>query len=305
MLRDRPLRSTVKRLARATGNEVFPRTGYDLVKRHFYSPLPDLAHLPSDLWERPSALLGVDLRLDAALALLEGPLAPFLDEFRPSVQPRAARNRFYIENGTYESVDAETLYATLRYANPARVVELGSGSSSHVIDAARHRNAAEGADFEHRIFDPFPWHASRLGPVEGAQVSPVPAQEVALDEFDALSSGDVLFVDTSHTVKTGGDVPHIILNVLPRLSQGTLVHFHDIFLPYEYPQAWVMDARRAFGEQYMLQAFLAFNRDFEVVFPAHAVARSAPGVVRGLVPSFGPAVAPGAFWIRRTTEPQR
>ena len=91
----------------------------------------------------------------------------------------------------------------------------------------------------------------------------------------------------------------IVLDLLPLVAPGVLVHFHDIFLPYEYPSAWVLEERRAWAEQYLLQAFLAFNAAFEVVFPAYAVVRAAPDAVAQAIPSFSAAVMPGAFWIRR------
>jgi hypothetical protein len=110
----------------------------------------------------------------------------------------------------------------------------------------------------------------------------------------------VLFVDTTHTVRTGGDVTHIVLDILPRLVAGVVVHFHDIFLPYEYPEDWVIGRRLAWGEQYLLQAFLAFNDAFEILVPNHATARGAPDALGSLVSSFDPdVVRPGGFWIRR------
>lgn len=230
------------------------------------------------------------------MALLED-LGPHLAEFR---QALVEEKGFRLDNGTYESVDAETLYGTLRHVKPARVVELGSGTSSHIIAAALQRNEVEGRASEYRAFDPYPWEATELGPAEGVQVAPLGATEVPLETFHSLESGDVLFVDTTHTVKTGGDVPHLFSRVVPILAPGVLVHFHDIFLPYEYPRDWVVDKRLAWAEQYLLQAFLAFNAAFEVALPVHALARSRPGDVRRLIPSFRPeAVNPGAFWIRR------
>lgn len=253
-------RGRARRVARAGLERAADGAGFDLVKRHFDSPLPELETLPSDLWKHPSTLLGVDLRLEHARRFLEHDLSPFLAEFRPPLQTTDEGGEFYIRNGTYESVDAESLYAILRYAQPARVIELGSGSSSHVIEAARQVNAGKGTSFEHKIFDPFPWQATGLGPVRGAVVHEISATRVDLKEFDALASGDVLFVDTAHSVKTGGAVTHIILDVLPRLASGVLVHFHDVFLPYEYPRHWVVEERRAYAEQYLLHAFLAFTR---------------------------------------------
>ena len=99
--------------------------------------------------------------------------------------------------------------------------------------------------------------------------------------------------------RIGGDVVHIVLDMLPRVASGVLVHFHDIFLPYEYPREWILGRRYAWAEQYMVQAFLAFNPTYEVVFPAQAVARAAPELVREVVPSYEDGVNPGAFWIRR------
>jgi hypothetical protein len=270
-----------KSLLRRAAREGLRRRGYDVIARTHESPLPDVARLPADTW-RPSELVGVDLRLAEAWALVEGELARFIAEFPAD---------FDLRNGTYESVDAETLYAMLRWARPPRVIELGSGASTHLIHAAGVR--------EHRIFDPYPWTATPLGPVEGVPVRPLRAEDIPLSQFAELQAGDVLFVDTTHTVKTGGDVPRIILEVFPRLASGVLVHVHDIFLPHDYPRTWVVDMRRAYAEQYLLHAFLAFNDAFEVLLPAHALATSDPDRLRRVIPSFGPGLAPGAFWMRR------
>jgi hypothetical protein len=272
------------------------RTGHDLVGRDYSSPLPDVGALPVSA--EPSDVRGVDLRLDAAVELL-AELAPYLAEFRAPLDGPSPESGFFVRNGAYESVDAEVLYAIIRRFKPARVVELGSGASSHVIWAAHEANRHDARAFEHRIFDPYPFEANPLGPVDGPSIGQVRAERIDDAEITALRRDDVLFVDTTHTVKTGGDVTRIVLDLLPQVEPGVLVHFHDIFLPYEYPRAWVVDQRRAYAEQYLLQAFLAFNDSFEVVFPAHAVARAFPELVSAAIPSFGPGVAPGAFWIRR------
>lgn len=275
------------------------RTGHELVPRNYYSPLPDRDALNLDLWRGPRRLDGVDLRLDAAVDLLEE-LAPLIEEFDPPTERPTSESRFYVENGGYGTVDAEVLYALLRHFQPARVIELGSGASSHVIAAAARANAAADRGFEHLIFDPFPFEANPIGPVNGPAVHPIRAEDLDEGVVSGLASGDVLFVDTTHTVKTGGDVTRIVLEFLPRLAPGVLVHLHDIFLPYEYPRGWVLDERRAYAEQYLLQAFLAFNPAYEVVFPAYAVARAVPELLASVVPSFRQGAAPGAFWIRRT-----
>ncbi len=298
----------LRRLAEDTARRALEPAGYQLTRRHFYSPIPIVEELPSSLWDGPSELPGVDLHVEDALALLNGPLLPYLAEFHPPLHPTQPGGLsssthpgdFWLHNNSYESVDAETLYAILRHLKPARVHELGSGASSHVIHLAALANAREDSPLEHTVFDPFPYTASPMGPVLSATTHPIRAENLDPARFAALRAGDVLFVDTTHTVRTGGDVAHIFLEILPRLAAGVTVHVHDVFLPYEYPREWVVEERRAWAEQYLLQAFLAFNRDFEVVLPNYALARAAPDVLKRLIPSFDPyTVRPGGFWIRR------
>ncbi len=243
---------------------------------------------------------GVDLAIDDAIELLTGHLAPYIREFeRPADRPG-----YTFASGLYSIVDAEVLYAVVRWLKPRRLVELGSGASSHFIQMAARRNARDGSTLEHRIFDPYPFTASALGRVEGPIVSNVGAEQ--LDPAlvaDLLAGGDILFVDTTHTVKTGGDVDHIFSAIIPRLAPGVWVHVHDVFLPYEYPRVWVVDDRRLWAEQYLLHSFLAFNRAFRVRLPAMAVSRTVPEAVAELVPGFSLGARPGAFWMERVESP--
>jgi len=273
-------------------------SGFELVRRHYYSPFPDIDALPGSIWSEPAEMPGVDLRIDAAVSLLQRDLQRYLDEFRPP-QKQERPGQFHLDNGSYGSVDAEILYAMVRHAKPKRLFELGSGASSHVIAAAALVNASEGRPLEHEVFDPYPFTASPLGAASGPTVRAMRAEDIDAAEMQRLGPGDILFVDTTHTVKTGGDVTHIFLQLIPRLARGTWVHVHDIFLPYEYPRRWVTELRLAWAEQYLLQAFLAFNPAFQVVLPAHALARETPDVLSAAIPSFGAGTEPGAFWMRR------
>jgi hypothetical protein len=268
--------------------------GYEISRRSFYSPLPDRGQLPHDLWDEANPMLGVRFDIEEQFEFLEQALSQHVPQFTARCEDPSTG--FKLWNGTYESVDAETLYAIVRHAHPRLVVEVGSGSSSHVIAMALEDNEDQA---RYRVFDPYPWAASRLTARTDVQVSAQGACDIPMHEFEALSAGDILFIDTTHTVKTGGDVTHLFLNVLPRLKPGVLVHVHDIFLPWEYRREWVLDQSRAFAEQYLLQAFLAFNTDFEVMLGTHALARSNPRRLHRSIPSFRPGVAPGAFWFTR------
>ena len=271
------------------------RVGLQVVVKSFYSPIPDLRSLPPEAWERKSGLAGIDFDLDRQLDFLEHELAPFVSEFHAAAPTAADGYRF--DNDSYGPVDAETLYAMVRRSKPARIVELGSGFTTLVLGRAALANGAQGARPELRVFDPYPGVA---GPETAGVTSfeRLPAQEVPLDLFAELREGDVLVVDTTHTVKLGGDVNRIVLDVVPRLGSGVLVHFHDIFLPWEYPRTWLERYGLFWTEQYLLQAFLSGNDRFRVVCALYALARAHPDALARIFPSWSDGVAPGAFWIR-------
>jgi hypothetical protein len=290
---------TVPRLGRlAFARYIAESRGYELVRRHFYSPLPDLPELPESLWVESRPMVGVDLRTDSAIALIEEQLAPYIQEF----DPPSARPGYQFCRSSYGPGDAEILYALIRHLQPSLVVELGSGASSHFIHAGLDRNGRG----EHHVYDPYPFTVAScraLGPLEGVVVHRERSERLETAEIaNSLNAGDVLFVDTTHTVKTGGDVDRIFLDLLPRLAPGVWVHVHDIFLPYEYPRAWVVDERRAWGEQYLLQALLVFNDKFQVEIPLYAIACAHAQRLMAVVPSFSPRIAPGAFWVSRVVQ---
>jgi len=270
------------------------RSGLRVLDGSFYDPVPDLDVLGNAVFDRVSALPGIELDPAAQLAFAQAELARFTTEFGPGPP------RWHERNSYYETGDAEIAYAMVRHLRPARVVELGSGFSTMVLAHALERNRAEGTPARLAAFNPYP-PQSLAGGVEGLDLhAPVAAQDVPEQEFAALAAGDVLFVDTSHTVKLGGDVNRIVLEVLPELAANVVVHFHDIWLPYEYHPTLVREMRMYWNEQYLLQAFLSMNPGYEVLFATRAVAAGHPDAFRRLVPGFDEReLYPSSFWIRR------
>jgi hypothetical protein len=291
-------RSRIAVSAYAALRHGFERIGLQVVAKTFYSPIPDLASIPESVWERRDPLAGIDFQLERQLTVLEEELAPFIRGFDAPVHGRAERGtEYYFDNPSYGPVDAETLYAFVRRTKPERVVELGSGFSTLILSRAALANAKEGAAPHLTVCDPFPGVAGPETPGV-TRFEAVAAQEVPIEFFDELSSGDILVVDTTHVVRLGGDVNRIVLDVLPRLGPGILVHFHDIFLPWEYPRVWLERFGLFWTEQYLLQAFLSFNTRYEIVAALHALAREYPNRLARIYPSWREEVSPGAFWIR-------
>ena len=205
---------------------------------------------------------GVDRSVEGQLNMFYR-LKQFYGEQPFSAEPSAVR-RYYFENEYYSYSDAIFLFCMIRFAQPKRIIEIGSGFSSFAMLDTNE------LFFDGRIrltfIEP---HGDRLrsrlkdNDLGVAEIISRRVQDVELARFDELGAGDILFVDSSHVSKAGSDVNHILFEILPRLSQGVLVHFHDMFYPFEYPQDWF--ARGDFwNEDYILRAFLQYNSAFKI-----------------------------------------
>jgi hypothetical protein len=270
---------------------------------HFYSPVPDIADLRArSVWASRSALPGVAFGAQAQTRRLAEMGRRFGAECDWPAQARGDGG-FHTENAAFSFGCAAGTHCMIRSLKPARVIEVGSGWSTMVIAAALDRNAAEsGSRATHVVIDPYPSEATF-----GRTNLEVMRERVELCRpavFDTLGQNDILFIDSGHTVRIGGDVNFLYLDVLPRLAKGVTVHAHDIPMPYEYPESYATNPRfRVFWtESYLLQAFLACNRDFEVLLAMNYLQREHGKVFGAAFPKFDPAshrqVAAG-FWMRR------
>lgn len=293
------LQGGIRRLARRLGWHLVPASGYDIARRDYYSPLPDFDALPSEVWERVSPLHGIEFDVGAQFAWAEEHLGRYAREFQPPERGDLSAPEFFLFNWSFQAADAELLYAMVRHAKPARIIELGSGFSTLVMAQAAVANRREGTATQMDAFNPYPPANLAGRQIEGLSAQhQVAAQDVAMSEFESLSAGDVLFVDTTHTVKIGSEVNRVILDVLPVLAPGVLVHFHDVVLPYEYPR-WLIERWGAWNEQYLLQAFLAGNGRYEVLLALQAMARHDPRRLAALAPHYNDRQHfPMGFWIR-------
>ena len=121
-----------------------------------------------------------------------------------------------------------------------------------------------------------------------------------LDYF-CLEENDILFIDSTHVVRPGGDVLYEFLEILPTLRPGVLIHVHDIFTPRDYPDHWLIDKMLLWNEQYLLEAFLSFNDSFEVIAALYFLAHDHTEALCEAFPVFAkmhPRPEPGSFWMR-------
>lgn len=293
---------TLRRFAEARGS--LPRSsaradaaGISVVTHHYYSPAiteRDLRH-PLD---QPRVLSGVDLDPVRQAAFLEG--LDFGDELRAFPLDPPSRTEYGFRNGLFESGDAEVLYGIIRRDKPRRIIEIGSGWSTLMAARAVARNRADDAAYtcEHICIEPYemPWLESI-----GVTVLRERVEQVDLTLFDRLEAGDILFVDSSHVVRPQGDVLREVAEIYPRLKPGVLVQIHDIFTPRDYPHRWVIEERRIWNEQYLLEAFLCDNQRYEIVCALNWLANDHRDLLRKACPILLDSVPnqPGSFWMRR------
>jgi predicted O-methyltransferase YrrM len=285
-----------------TGKKVFrgfQKAGIHVLPNHYYSPIPDTRTLDDSIWQPKDVVAGVDLRLPEQLELLKS-LQDYKSEYDAFPKEQTTdQTQFHLRNGSYESVDAEVLYALLRHLKPQRVIEIGSGNTTLLAAQALRKNAAEGSKGSITAIEPYPTPMLRNDIAEVVELIEEPVQNVPVERFEALGEGDVLFIDSSHVLKIGSDVWYEFLEILPRLKKGVWVHVHDIFFPEEYPKEWVLDEHRFWNEQYLLQAFLAFNSAYQVRWSGRAMTLSHPTKVAAAIGSFDQSVRPGGFWMQR------
>jgi predicted O-methyltransferase YrrM len=179
---------------------------------------------------------------------------------------------FSLANHFCTTPDAEVLYAMVGISRPERIVEVGSGHSTRLF---RHAIADFGLTTRLVSIDPSPRCEidDYCDEVIRSKVEDVTDQRW----FASLGPNDMLFIDSSHRIKAGNDVLRLCCSVVPALKPGVLIHFHDIFLPYEYPRQWVVDFGWQLSEQYLVHALLAGRREFEVLWPGHYLERTMLG----------------------------
>jgi predicted O-methyltransferase YrrM len=238
---------------------------------HFYSPIVSVEELVKDrerIWGKEDKKLpGLNLRTESQLALLEEfekyyGAQPFKDE-------EISELRYYYKNGYYSYTDGLVLYSFMRHFRPSRIIEAGSGfSSALMLDV---NNIFLENKVSLTFIEPFPDRLRSLLRKDDGQKCKLiekKIQDVPRELFSELGENDFLFIDSSHVAKTGSDVNYILFDILPMLKPGVLIHFHDIFYPFEYPEEWVRGGRN-WNEIYLVRAFLTQNPGYEIVFFSH------------------------------------
>jgi hypothetical protein len=203
-------------------------------------------------------------------------------------------------------VDALTLYMMIRHLKPRRYIEVGSGVSTYYCSLAAERNAAEGHPLQITCIEPYPYE--KLSTIAGIRVLAQKVEDADPALFQELQENDVLFIDSSHILRVDGDVPFLFLEVLPALNPGVMTHIHDIPFPYNFPYPpelwiWGQDWPMFWNEAMVVQAFLAFNRNFKICLCTPLIRHFDEAFLKERIPIYEPiaqnANAFSSLWLRR------
>ncbi len=236
---------------------------------HYSSPIVDV----TEIRRREKEIFSIDSKNIPGIDLNEENQLTLLKEFEHyyhniPFKDLKSEQRYFYNNGFYLHSDAIFLYSMIRYFHPKRIIEIGAGFSSAAM-----LDSVDSLGFQDTMFtfiDPFPDRLKSLLRKEDylrCTIIEKNLEHVDVSIVDQLTENDILFIDSSHVCKTGSDVNKIILEILPKLNSKVLIHFHDVFFPFEYPKPWVI-GWKSFGwnEDYFLRAFLMYNTNFEIVF---------------------------------------
>jgi hypothetical protein len=192
----------------------------------------------------------------------------------------------------FPRLDAAAAYAMVRRFRPRRIIEVGCGHSTRFL-----ARAVTDAGLAARItaIDPAP-RAVLAG--LSVELLRLPVQRAGVQPFAELRADDLLVIDSSHVLMPGSDVDFVLNRILPALAPGVLVHFHDIFLPADYPSAW---GWRGYNEQLAVAVLVATGAYAPEFASAYLVARGAPalrGGVLGRLPLL-PGARESSLWLRK------
>lgn len=202
------------------------------------------------------------------------------------------------DNNAFPYSDALLLYSYLRKFQPKRIIEIGSGwSSACTVETIK-------MHFKHKceltFIEPYPaLLKDLLGNYAGkVTIREEFVQNTPLETFDALEANDILFIDSTHVVKTGSDCCTEFFDILPRLKKGVVIHVHDIFWPFEYPRHWVVGENRSWNEIYLLRGLLTDNPNYEFLQFTDYMTKVLPALAVEFAPQFT-SRSGGSLWLRK------
>lgn len=281
-------------------DQIFSNLGIFPILDNYYEPLVNpRKHLKKNL-RNDRILRGINWNIDKQLDILHQ--FNFQEELKKIPLEKQNNTEYFYNNNMYATGDSEYLYCMVRLFKPRKIIEIGSGNSILMTINAIKKNELENTEYKchHLCIEPYeqPW-------LEKVQIElrREKVEDIELSVFNTLGENDLLFIDSSHIIRPQGDVLFEILEILPSLKPRVLIHIHDIFTPKDYLNEWIFQDKKLWNEQYLLEAFLSFNKSFEIIGAINYLSHNYRELFEKKFPIYKSEYGrePGAFWIRRIT----
>ncbi|HNP17455.1 MAG TPA: class I SAM-dependent methyltransferase [Fulvivirga sp.] len=274
--------------------QVFYSIGVFPIVKHYYEPQFDLRKYKQNYRQLPAIDFNDKGQLDEIQSF------SYQDELLEIPLEKVPHPKYYYNNGSFPSGDAECYYSLIRMYKPSKIIEIGSGYSTLIAHEAIMKNKQESPMCLTELICVEPYEMPWLKDMD-VELIRSKVEDLELTFFERLQKGDILFIDSSHIIRPEGDVLYEILQILPKLNSGVLVHFHDIFTPFNYPDIWLKKEFRLWNEQYLLEAFLSYNKSFEVMLSLSYLTHHYSEKVHSAFPILGqnPTRLPGSFWLKK------
>ncbi|KAA6321915.1 hypothetical protein EZS27_028489 [termite gut metagenome] len=265
------------------------------IRDHYYEPLFNPKYLRKPLSEERK-LSGINWNVSEQLEVLNA--FNFHNEFDGIPDNYLNDTTFHFNNGAFESGDAEYWYNIIRLKKPKKIIEIGSGNSTKMARLAIQANQKVDTTYlcEHICIEPYemPW-LEKIG----VNVIRQKVEDIDISFFKKLGDNDILFIDSSHIIRPQGDVLFEYLELLPTLNSGVIIHIHDIFSPRDYPKSWITNNIRLWNEQYLLEAFLTSNSDWNIIGALNFLCHNYFDLLQEKCPRLTISREPGSFYIVR------
>jgi len=242
-------------------DKIFMKLGILPILDHYYQPMINPGKILHKSLREDRKLSGIDFNEIEQLELLSK--FNYNAELSKFPVEKRNENEYFYNNKSFCSGDAEYLYNMVRHFKSCKIIEIGCGSSTLMIQNAIRQNLNDNIKYacQHFCIEPYeqPW-------LEKIEIQLLRERVENIDRlfFQNLEANDILFIDSSHIIRPQGDVLFEYLEILPMLKSGVLVHIHDIFTPKDYLNEWVYN-HVLWNEQYLLEAFLTYNSEFRII----------------------------------------
>jgi len=246
----------------------------------YYIPIANILDLRKDkLWRKKTPLSGIIFNTKEQIRNLKKIMLPFINEYKDG---KFYENALKEKKGLgYGAIEAQALYGVIRAFKPKKIIEIGSGVSTHCMIVAGAKDIT--------CIEPFPSNfiTNLNNANKKIKLIKKKVQKINTAFFKTLSKNDMLFIDSSHTLKIDSDITKIYLEILPVLKKGVIIQIHDIFFPYNF-QRDADNSPLQWMETQLLQAFLINNKNIEIIFSMSYLHYEASSELKKVFPIYNP-----------------